>query len=157
MNDYDFLKELGSGSFGRVVKVRKHTKQDEILAMKQIKMKQLNSRERDNALNEVRLLASIDSPNVISYKSAFFEEMGNTLCILMEYADGGDLAVLYPPLRVSSNRKKGSTRSSLRILSGRWPTISSVDLRPSMTATLFTEISNQLTSFLLQAWPRLEI
>ena len=57
-------------------------------------MMQLNSREKDNALNEVRLLASIDSPNIISYKSAFFEEFGNTLCILMEYADGGDLAVI---------------------------------------------------------------
>ena len=45
-------------------------------------------------MNEVRLLASIDSPNIISYKSAFFEEFGSTLCILMEYADGGDLAGL---------------------------------------------------------------
>ena len=50
-------------------------------------------KEKDNALNEVRLLASIDSPNIISYKTAFFQEAGNTLCILMEYADGGDLAV----------------------------------------------------------------
>lgn len=61
--------------------------------MKQIKLMTLNAREKDNALNEVRLLASINSPNIISYKTAFFEEMGNTLCILMEYADGGDLAV----------------------------------------------------------------
>lgn len=61
--------------------------------MKQIKLMTLNAREKDNALNEVRLLASINSPNIISYKNAFFEEMGNTLCILMEYADGGDLAV----------------------------------------------------------------
>ena len=42
----------------------------------------------------MRLLASIDAPNVISYKTAFFQETGNTLCILMEYADGGDLAGL---------------------------------------------------------------
>lgn len=40
--------------------------------MKQIKLMQLNAKEKDNALNEVRLLASIASPNVISYKSAFF-------------------------------------------------------------------------------------
>lgn len=91
--------------------------------MKQIKMKQLNARERDNALNEVRLLASIDSPNVISYKSAFFEEMGNTLCILMEYADGGDLAVLNSSLRDSSRRRGTKDRSSQKTLSGRLPTI----------------------------------
>jgi len=45
------LKELGSGSFGRVVKVRKHKTVDEVYAMKQIKMMQLNAREKDNALN----------------------------------------------------------------------------------------------------------
>jgi NIMA (never in mitosis gene a)-related kinase len=64
---------LGSGSFGRVIKVRKQKGEKEIFAMKQIKLNQLNAREKDNALNEVRLLASIDSPNIISYKSAFFE------------------------------------------------------------------------------------
>lgn len=69
--------------------------------MKQIKMMQLNAREKDNALNEVRLLASIDSPNIISYKTAFFEEMGSTLCILMEFADGGDLAVFVLLCRAS--------------------------------------------------------
>jgi len=41
--------------------------------MKQIKMTQLNTHEKDNALNEIRLLASIDSPYIISYKTAFFE------------------------------------------------------------------------------------
>jgi NIMA (never in mitosis gene a)-related kinase len=30
-------------------------------------------------------------PNVIAYKEAFFEENINTLCIVMEFADGGDL------------------------------------------------------------------
>ena len=105
MNDYEFLKELGSGSFGRVVKVRKNKCDKEVYAMKQIKMMQLNAREKDNALNEVRLLASIDSPNIISYKSAFFEEFGSTLCILMEYADGGDLAVSVDLFRGSSRKR----------------------------------------------------
>lgn len=94
MNEFEFLKELGSGSFGKVIKVRKGKSDKEVYAMKQIKMNQLNAKEKDNALNEVRLLASIDSPNIISYKSAFFEQLGSTLCILMEFADGGDLAVI---------------------------------------------------------------
>lgn len=54
----------------------------------------LSAKEKDNALNEVRLLASIDSPNVIKYKGAFFQECGNILSIVMEFADGGDLAGL---------------------------------------------------------------
>jgi NIMA (never in mitosis gene a)-related kinase len=30
-------------------------------------------------------------PNVISYKESFFEDATSTLCIIMEYADDGDL------------------------------------------------------------------
>ena len=51
MNEFEFLKELGSGSFGRVIKVRKQKSKDEVFAMKQIKMMSLNAREKDNALN----------------------------------------------------------------------------------------------------------
>jgi len=28
---------------------------------------------------------------VVAYKEAFFEESSQTLCIVMEYADGGDI------------------------------------------------------------------
>lgn len=41
------------------------------------------------ALNEVRILASVNHDNVIAYKDAFFDV--NNLCIIMEFADGGDL------------------------------------------------------------------
>lgn len=109
MNEYEVVGELGSGSFGRVVKVRR-VKSGEVLAMKQIKMMELNAREKDNALNEVRLLASIDCPNVISYKTAFFEQGANRLCIIMEFADGGDLAVRLPPRRASSRRRRRRAR-----------------------------------------------
>ena len=30
-------------------------------------------------------------PNVISYKESFFDDKENSLCIIMENADGGDL------------------------------------------------------------------
>lgn len=51
----------------------------------------LSDKEKDSALNEVRILASIEHPNIIGYKEAFFEEASSTLCIVMEFADGGDL------------------------------------------------------------------
>jgi NIMA (never in mitosis gene a)-related kinase len=41
------------------------------------------------ALNEVRILASITHENIIAFKDAFFDL--STLCIIMEFADGGDL------------------------------------------------------------------
>jgi len=60
-------------------------------ALKKVKLGKLSTKEKDNALNEVRILASIEHPNIISYKDAFFEEASQSLCIVMEFADGGDL------------------------------------------------------------------
>ena len=42
-------------------------------------------------MNEVRILASIKNNNIISYKEAFIDEESQSLCIVMEYADDGDL------------------------------------------------------------------
>ncbi len=54
-------------------------------------MLQLSTKEKANALNEVRILASLKCDNIISYKNAFFDESTSTLCIIMEFASKGDL------------------------------------------------------------------
>jgi len=41
--------------------------------MKKVKMGKLSEKEKENALNEVRILASVQHQNVIGYKEAFFE------------------------------------------------------------------------------------
>jgi NIMA (never in mitosis gene a)-related kinase len=56
-----------------------------------VKISRLSEKEKNNALNEVRILASIENKNIIAYKEAFFDENSNSLCIVMEFADGGDL------------------------------------------------------------------
>jgi NIMA (never in mitosis gene a)-related kinase len=33
----------------------------------------LSDKERDNALNEVRIIASVRHPNIISYKECFYD------------------------------------------------------------------------------------
>ena len=42
-------------------------------------MTNLSEKEKENALNEVRILASIRHPNIISYKEAFLDEGTNSL------------------------------------------------------------------------------
>jgi NIMA (never in mitosis gene a)-related kinase 1/4/5 len=54
-------------------------------------MAKLSEKEKLNAVNEVRILASIDHPNIIAYKEAFFDDISSSLCIVMEFAGGGDL------------------------------------------------------------------
>jgi NIMA (never in mitosis gene a)-related kinase len=48
-------------------------------ALKKVKLGNLGEKEKINAVNEVRLLASIKHPNVITYKEAFLDESSSSL------------------------------------------------------------------------------
>ena len=88
----DFKKEkvLGTGSFGSVYLVRRR-QDNKIYALKTVNLEKLNKREQENSVNEVRILASVNHPNVIGYKEAFWDDDKSSLNIVMEYADDGDL------------------------------------------------------------------
>lgn len=88
--DFQLISKLGEGSYSSVYKVRRLS-DNEIYAFKKVRMTTLNEKEKENALNEVRILASIVDPYIIGYKESFFDEDSSSLCIVMEYADGGDL------------------------------------------------------------------
>ena len=90
LRDFEIGKLLGKGAFGSVSLVKR--KEDGITyAMKRVKIAQLRIKERENALNEIRILASLQHPNIIGYKEAFFDDESKTLNIVMEYADDGDI------------------------------------------------------------------
>lgn len=50
-----------------------------VYALKKVKMLNLSDKEKENALNEVRILASINQLNVIAYKEAFIDETSSSL------------------------------------------------------------------------------
>ena len=102
MQNFTILEKLGVGTYSTVYKVKR--KSDGMnYAMKKVKIVNLSKKgknylqkitlfiEKDNALNEVRILASIDSPYVVSYKEAFYDKSSSSLCIIMEFSSGGDL------------------------------------------------------------------
>lgn len=60
-------------------------------ALKKVKMGKLSTKEKENALNEVRILASVNHETIIGYKEAFFEDVSCCLCLVMDYADDSDL------------------------------------------------------------------
>ncbi|EAR94919.1 Serine/Threonine kinase domain protein (macronuclear) [Tetrahymena thermophila SB210] len=102
ITDFEILKRLGEGSFGSVYQVKRKS-DEKIYAMKKVKMMSLSTKEKENALNEVRILASIKSDNIISYKEAFYDEKSSTLCIIMEFATKGDVLQ-----QISEKKKKHS-------------------------------------------------
>lgn len=48
-------------------------------ALKRVKLLNLSEKEQKNALNEVRILASVKDPNIIEYKEAFLDEPSQSL------------------------------------------------------------------------------
>ncbi|KRX07956.1 Protein kinase-like domain [Pseudocohnilembus persalinus] len=90
VNNFQVIQRLGDGAYSSVYKVKRHD-DGEVYALKKVKLMNLSQKEKLNALNEVRILASIRHPNVIGYKEAFLDDKSNSLCIVMEYCDGGDL------------------------------------------------------------------
>ena len=101
MENFKIIEKLGVGTYSTVYKVKRHS-DGKSYALKKVKMPNLSKKgnlfynclmfsEKANALNEVRILASINDPHVVSYKEAFYDDTSSSLCIVMEFNSGGDL------------------------------------------------------------------
>lgn len=88
--DFKQLALLGEGAYSAVYKVLRLA-DNEVYALKKVKLPSLSDKEKQNALNEVRLLASVCHENVVAYKEAFWDDKTRCLCIVQECADAGDL------------------------------------------------------------------
>ena len=58
LSDFQIIKKLGDGAYSSVYKERRAEDQS-VYALKKVKMLNLSEKEKENALNEVRILASI--------------------------------------------------------------------------------------------------
>ncbi len=88
LSDFDICEEIGRGTYGTVYKVRRLL-DDRMYVLKQIRITHMNKAEQQNVLNEVRLLARVESDYVVQYYDSFVDN--SSLNIIMEYCPGGDL------------------------------------------------------------------
>ena len=88
--DFEIVGILGKGSFSSVFLARRKADKKQY-AIKSVQLTKLSSKEQENSINEARILASIDHPNIIGYKECFLNYQNQFLYIVMEHADGGDL------------------------------------------------------------------
>ncbi len=86
-NDYQRIRQLGIGGYGRVYLVR-HRISSAYLAIKQLIVK--DSTRQEDILREIQALAPLNHQNVINYKTSFKVE--DELYLVMEHCAGGSLA-----------------------------------------------------------------
>lgn len=100
MDDFILIKKVGEGSFGSVYKASLKST-GELVAIKKIKLSSANRSDIKNVANEVRVLCSLDHPNIVSYKCSFWDKYQSNICIVMEFLAGGDLN-----MKISALKKK---------------------------------------------------
>ena len=76
-----FLIPLGTGSYSSVYKVMKIS-DGKFYALKKVRLDNLKEKDKVNALNEVRIMASIRHPNIITYKESFLDDKTKSLWYL---------------------------------------------------------------------------
>lgn len=81
---------LGKGSFGKAFLVK--CKSDDTFAViKKIDIKAMSHEEKLEAFRESKIMEVLHHPNIIRFKEVYKTKRGE-LCIVMDYADGGDLS-----------------------------------------------------------------
>lgn len=90
MDAYEDIRSLGRGACAAVRLVRRRS-DGMLLVVKRFHapLLELPKRERQEAAQEVRLLAHLRHPNIIAFENSFIED--GVMHIIMEYAPGGTL------------------------------------------------------------------
>jgi len=88
VNGFQLMKFLGKGTFGAVYQARREA-DGKIYAIKKVDTRRMTTKERVEAVNEIRVLASVAGEHVITFYEAFVEQ--DVLYIVTEFAGNGDL------------------------------------------------------------------
>jgi serine/threonine protein kinase len=85
-NKYYYVKDLGSGGFGKVF-LAKEELSNRFVAIKQLK--KTNKKDQIAIIHEIEMIAKFDHQNIVTYFHHFWEK--DQLFLVMEYCTGGSL------------------------------------------------------------------
>lgn len=96
-NKYRFVKDLGSGGFGKVF-LAKEERSENFVAIKQLKNE--DKEKQDDIIYEMQMVSKFNHPNIVLYKHHFVQE--DLLYIVMEYCPLGSLRDLMRKEKITS-------------------------------------------------------
>uniref|UniRef100_A0A383W991 non-specific serine/threonine protein kinase n=1 Tax=Tetradesmus obliquus TaxID=3088 RepID=A0A383W991_TETOB len=88
-DDFELVETISKGSFGTVYKAVKKA-DGRIYALKQVKLKGMKRVDREEAIDEARVLSQLSHPHITQHHGSFIDK-DEQLNILMEYAAYGCL------------------------------------------------------------------
>lgn len=91
MEKFKKVRNIGKGNMGTCA-LALNSADGKYYVVKQVDMSRLSAKEREQGLNEAKVLSSLRHPNIINYIDSFLARRSDHLCIVMEFADNGDLA-----------------------------------------------------------------
>jgi serine/threonine protein kinase len=90
MDNYEIVKEIGEGTFGKVYLVKSKQSKKQYV-WKKIFFGNMQEKERNQLKNEVNILSELKNDYIVKYYDKFIDKQGKVLTIVMEYCPGGDL------------------------------------------------------------------
>ncbi|CAD8091256.1 unnamed protein product [Paramecium sonneborni] len=88
-SQYNRVKALGEGAYGKAYLV-KDVNDGSFWVQKQIDINLMTEKEKIETYREFKVLQQLQHPNIIKFRDVYLTTSGK-LCIIMEYADRGDL------------------------------------------------------------------
>ena len=102
LNDYEILGIVGSGSYGKCVKVKRRN-DGKILVWKDMEYGAMTESEKQQLVCEVNLLRELKHQYIVRYYDRVIDRLNCRLYLIMEFCAGGDLASLIGKNRKSMN------------------------------------------------------
>lgn len=93
LSEFEFMKTIGTGSFGRV-KLARHKKTNKIYAVKMLKKAEIiKSKQIDHIYSEYTILSMLNHPFIVEMKGISVTDP-KFLDFILEYIPGGELFMI---------------------------------------------------------------